>query len=288
MMYTSKKTSKKSYVLKAAAVLLVLAMLCFTAACGGAAPDQAATTSDKSEKDLSLSRVLGNGQLIIGIDENYPPIGFKDENGQYVGFDIDVARETCFRMGIDLVVKSIDWSEKDELLDSREIDCIWNGMSVSPEREKSMTLSVPYMQNQLIFMVTTGSDVRTFLDLEDKRIGVQRGTTAEDAMANNEKFEQAQIIPCRNIPDLFDKLSQGEVDAILVDSIVAYYYVARTEDEFYSLPECLVEEKLAIGFRKGDIALRDRIQKIMYAMNDDGTLAKISEKWFGGDITTLK
>ena len=288
-MSNARKTSRKSYLAKAIILLMVMAVLCFAAACGVTANQPASSdNTDKPTKDMSLSRVLGNGQLVVGLDVNYPPIGFEDENGEIVGFDIDVAREACFRMGIDLVPKPIDWTEKDELLSSGAIDCIWNGMSVSPERVESMTLSEPYMKNQLIFMVSSDSEVRTFLDLQDKRVGVQTGTTAEDEMKASEKFAEATIISLPNIPAMFESLNNGEVDAILIDSVVAYYYVSHSEYDFYALPESYVEEKLAIGFRKGDFALRDRIQQILYAMNDDGTLAKISEKWFGGDITIVR
>lgn len=269
---------------KLIALTIAILMLLMTAACGA----EPVAPADDNAKDKSLWNVLGKGQLILGLDANYPPMGYTDENGDIQGFDIDVAKEVCFRMGIELKMQPINWSEKEEILNSGEIDCIWNGMSVTPDRAESMTLSQPYMKDELIFMVPAKSKVRTFLDLEGCSVAVQSGSSTKEALENCGLYENINIVVMDDLLEMFEQLNAGNLDAILVDSVVAYYYIAKSDYAIYVLPEGLAEEKLAIGFRKGDFSLRDRIQEIMYEMDADGTLAKISTKWFGEDITILK
>ncbi len=238
--------------------------------------------------DSSLKKVMESGQLVLGLDPAFPPMGFMDESGEIVGFDIDVARECCDRMGIRLVCRPIDWDAKEDILNSGEIDCIWNGMSITPERENNMSLSRPYMKNKLIFLVTQTSEARYSQDLAGKKVGVQSGSTACDVLKASELYEDITIVESGSNMELLEKLRTGELDSILIDSIFAYHSVFSSDDSFYVLSDSLGEEKYAIGFRKGDGELCDKIQELMDEMRADGTLAGISHKWFGYDITIAR
>ena len=258
---------------------VIPAMLVFIAAgCG----------KDPAAGDGSLEKVLNDKQLIIGLDENYPPMGYVDENGEIVGFDIDVAQEVCNRLGISLVKKPIDWDEKEKELNSGAIDCIWSGMSVTPEREESMNLSQPYMKNELIFVVTSKSDAKSVSDLEGKTVGVQAGSTTQETIESSALYDKIKVNLNKDNIELFGELTNGTADAVLVDSVVAYFYISRSSEKFYVLPDSFREETLAIGFRKDDQTLRDRVQEIISEMKADGTLREISVKWFGSDITIVK
>ena len=242
----------------------------------------------EGEEDNSLEKVLKSGVLVLGLDEGYPPMGFRNDAGEICGFDIDVAEEVCRRMGICLVTKSINWDTKEEELDNGIIDCIWNGMSVTPEREKTMALSEPYMKNELIFVVPGDSEAKANHDLVGKTVGIQAGSSVEDVIANNSYCQDMKVSPYEENLTLLKELRQGHMDAALIDSIVAYYFIFSSDEKYYVLPNSLSEEECAIGFRKNDLALRDRVQEIIHEMKADGSLGKISTKWFGADITIVR
>lgn len=238
--------------------------------------------------DGSLQSILDSGRLVLGLDASFPPMGFTDGSGEIVGFDIDVAQEVCDRLGIELVKKSINWDEKEDELNSGAIDCIWNGMSITPGRAEAMCLSEPYMKNELIFVVDGSSDIKGNHDLGGKEVGVQSGSTALEVLEASELSEGITVVTDDDNMALFQKLRQGVIDAALIDSAVAYYVISTSTDRYYVLSDSLSEDKFAIGFRKGDQELRDRIQELINEMKADGTLGKISKKWFGSDITIVK
>ncbi len=263
------------------AIAAILSFILIISVCGCA--DRHA-----AEKDDSLKKILDKGELILGLDVEFPPMGFIDENGEIVGFDIDAAREVCERLGIKLTLLGIDWNEKENLLNDGTVDCIWNGLSVTPERADAMTLSEPYMNNELIFVVSGTSTAKSINDLKGGRIGVQSGSTSQETLEKLDIYSDIEPVTYDNVMLVLQKLDNGELDAALVDSVPAFYFIFLQNKTYYILSDSLGEEEYAIGFRKGDIALKDRVQQIMGDMKADGTLGKISEKWFGSDITTVK
>ncbi len=258
-------------------------VLAFTAAgCGRAARTNAPVG------DGSLRRVLDAGRLVIGLDASYPPMGFTDETGEIVGFDIDMAQEVCSRLGIELVKQPIDWDAKEDDLNSGAIDCIWNGMSVSPARAASMDLSEPYIKNELIFVVPEGSAAQTPGDLSGMTVGVQSGSTTQEVLEASSLYASIRVVLFDDCLTLLQQLREGGIDAAFVDSIVAYYFLFSSDERYFVLDNSLSEEKCAIGFRKGDRELRDRVQELLREMKADGTLGGISKKWFGSDITLVR
>ncbi|MCR5098699.1 MAG: transporter substrate-binding domain-containing protein [Lachnospiraceae bacterium] len=241
----------------------------------------------RQKADESLDKILESKRFVMGFDAKFPPWGYiNEETGEAEGFDIDLAREVCRRMGVELVPQPINWRTKEEELSHSKVDCIWNGMSVDDKRVERMTLTAPYMKNDLVFVVRNDSDIRSMEQMKGLKVGVQGGATSQTELERLEIFGSIiEFVEDDNIT-IMSKIATGELDAALTDSVFAYYYVSnQKENNFLILPQKIKEEDLAIGFRRGDYALRDRVQQILDEMRADGTMARYSTKWFGTDIT---
>lgn len=275
---------KKSILKRVFTAITAGAMVFAFAGCSGDKKDSSSTTGE----DVSLQKVIDSGKLVLGLDATFKPMGYTNDKDEIVGFDIDVADEVCKRMGVKLVKESINWETKEQDLNAGRIDCIWNGMSVSPSRAEEMNLSEPYMKNSMVFVVPVDSDAKTMDDLSKKVIGVQNGSTAQDILNAS---DIADTITEQAMPTNIEALQQmelGLVDAVFLDSVVANYEITSSGKNYIVLPDGLEEEEYAIGFRKNDQKLRDEVQKILGEMKADGTLGEISTEWFGSDITTVK
>lgn len=247
--------------------------------------DETEAESETGEDD-SLQKVLDSGKFVLGLDATFKPMGYTDENDEIVGFDIDVAEEVCSRMGVELVKEPINWDTKEEDLNLGKIDCIWNGMSINASREEEMNLSEPYMKNQMVFVVKDSSSIDSQADLDGKTVAVQNGSTAQEILENSGLNVTIQAI-ATNVEAL-SQLDLDLVDSVFLDSVVANYEINNSGKTYVILSDGLEEEEYAIGFRKNDNALRDEVQSKLHEMKEDGTLAQISEKWFGSDITTVE
>ena len=286
---------KKRTVISAAVTAAMLSALILTG-CGGAAqpaatnaPDAGTAegnTSAAESGDDSLTKVTDAGKLVLGLDATFKPMGYTDENDNIVGFDIDMAEEVCSRMGVELVKQPINWDTKEEDLNLGKIDCIWNGMSINDSRREAMNLSEPYMKNAMVFTVKPDSGIASQSDLSGKTVAVQNGSSAQEILEASGMNVSVTAI-ATNVEAL-QQLELGLVDSVFLDSVVAEYEINSSGKDYVILPDGLEEEEYAIGFRKGDQALRDKVQSTLSEMKADGTLGKISEKWFGSDITTVK
>ena len=272
------------------------ALVTACAGCGGgtaaqttAAPSQTtAAPSQAAAADDSLQKILDAKKLVLGLDASFPPMGFTDSANEIVGFDIDVAQEVCNRLGIELVKQPINWDTKEEDLNLGKIDCIWNGMSINPARAEAMNLSEPYMKNEMIFVVPGSSDIKSMDDLKGKTVGVQTGSSAQEILEAADLFSEITETPLEDNITLLNQMELGFSDAVFLDSVVANYLITENNKDFVILPGNLEAEEYAIGFRKNDQSLRDKIQETLSAMKADGKLGEISTKWFGSDITTVK
>ncbi|MCR5732684.1 MAG: amino acid ABC transporter substrate-binding protein [Sphaerochaetaceae bacterium] len=246
-------------------------------------------SKEASDKDLSLKKVQDAGQFILGLDDSFPPMGFRDEKGEIVGFDIDVAKEVCSRLGVKLVPQPIDWAAKEQELATGNIDCIWNGFTITEERLNALTFSDPYVNNAQVAVVRGDSKFNTLADLAGKKVGVQAGSSAQDAIDDTPDFKNSvkSIVEFKdNLTALMD-LEIGGVDAVIMDLLVANDNINRSGKNFRVVEEGLSKEEYGVGFRKGDVALRDAVQEKLNEMAKDGSLAKIATKWFGADITVV-
>ena len=259
-----------------------------TAANTAEAETEAAAVAAAPAADDSLQKVLDDKKLVLGLDASFPPMGFTDENNNIIGFDIDVAQEVCDRLGVELVKQPINWDTKEEDLKVGKIDCIWNGMSVSPARAEVMNLSEPYMKNEMIFVVPANSEIKSMDDLKGKTVGVQTGSTAQEILEAADLFSDITESPLEDNVTALNQMELGFSDAVFLDSVVANYFITSNSKDYVILPGNLEAEEYAIGFRKEDEELRNKVQELLSEMKADGKLGEISSKWFGSDVTTVK
>ncbi len=264
-------------------LILVTSLALFGCGGGGEAPEEEAAG------DESWAKIEEKGELILGMDEAFPPMGFRDENGELVGFDVDVATEVCSRLGIELKLQPIDWKVKEQELNTEKIDCIWNGFTITPERLEAHEFTEAYMKNRQVIVLMEDSEVASLADLEGKKLGYQAGSSAEAALNSHEEFKAglAEVITFDDNMKLLMDLEKGSLDAVLMDEIVARYNIEANDKGYKVLDEALADEEFGVGFRKGDVALKDKVQETLEGMAEDGKLAEISENWFGKDITTI-
>ena len=218
----------------------------------------------------------------VGFDAEYPPYGYRTEDGDYTGFDLDLAAEVCERNGWELVKQPIDWNAKDMELNSGAIDCIWNGFTMTG-REDEYTFSKPYVDNSIVYVVRADSDIQTEADLAGKHVITQAGSSALSALQDESKADVvksfASLEEIADYNTAFMNLEAGTNDAIAVDIGVAQYQLTTKSDKFRMLEEPLSTEQYAIGFKKGNEELRDQVQATLDEMAEDGTLAEIAAKY---------
>ena len=276
--------------------VMASAMVLSLAACGGAKTETTAaeTTAEKKEETTTAGTTAAEtaeaagGTLIVGFDQDFPPMGFVGDNGEYTGFDLDLAKEVASRLGLEYKAQPIAWDSKDMELESGNIDCIWNGFTITG-REDDYTWTTPYRANKQVFVVANDSDIKSQADLAGKVVEVQADSSAEAALKENQDLANTfgQLLTTPDYNTAFMDLEQGAVDAVAMDVIVAGYQIKQRNADFKILDDSLSEEEYGIGFKKGNTELRDKVQGALEEMAADGTLAKISDEWFGEDVTTI-
>ena len=276
--------------------VMASAMVLSLAACGGAKTETPAaeTTAEKKEETTTAGTTTAEtaeaagGTLIVGFDQDFPPMGFVGDNGEYTGFDLDLAKEVASRLGLEYKAQPVAWDSKDMELESGNIDCIWNGFTITG-REDDYTWTTPYMANKQVFVVANDSDIKSQADLAGKVVEVQADSSAEAALKENQDLANTfgQLLTTPDYNTAFMDLEQGAVDAVAMDVIVAGYQIKQRNADFKILDDSLSEEEYGVGFKKGNTELRDKVQGALEEMAADGTLAKISDEWFGEDVTTI-
>ena len=274
------------------AVLMAAAMVFTMAGCGSS---KDADTSAKKETKTEDSKDKENSdkQFIVGFDAEYPPYGYKDDNGEYVGFDLDLAQEVCARNGWELVKQPIDWDSKDMELNSGSIDCIWNGFTMTG-REDDYTWSKPYVDNSIVVVVKEGSGIEKKEDLAGKVVAVQADSSGLAALTDEEDNEEnlklaASFSDLQQVADYntaFMNLEAGAVEAIEVDIGVADYQL-ESRTGFVMLDDKIRTEQYAVGFKLGNEELRDQVQSTLDEMVKDGTFDDIAKKWDLSDMVCL-
>lgn len=266
---------------KLLALSLALLMILMLGACGG-------STSQTSSSDAEASgseAVSEKTTLIIGLDDQFPPMGFRDENNNLVGFDIDLATEAAKRAGLEAVPTPIDWTTKELELNGDKVDVLWNGLTITPERQEAMLLSTAYIANAQVIVVKTDSGIATLADLAGKVVGLQDTSSADEAYAACAAAgTEAELIKAADNISLFNDLKIGRIDAVVIDKVFADYYIAENgEGMLVTIEEQLADEEYGIAFKKGNDELADKILSALQSMVEDGTAAEISKKWFGED-----
>jgi polar amino acid transport system substrate-binding protein len=222
--------------------------------------------------------------LVIGIDDKFAPMGFRDENNEIVGFDIDYAKAASEQMGTTVEFQPIDWKTKEAELSSGRIDLIWNGYTITDERKEKVLFTKPYLKNAQVVVTLADSKLTKLDDLEGKVVGLQSLSSAADALSAAPIKAKIKTVTefSDNVQALTD-LKSGRLDAVVIDEIVINYYMTKENDTFKVLEESLAPEEYGIGVKKGNEELLEKLQKALDTMNEDGTAAEISKKWFGED-----
>ena len=246
-------------------------------------------SSTTAGADQSWDKIKEKGELVLGLDDSFPPMGFKDDNNNIVGYDIDLANEVTSRLGIKLKLQPIKWDSKDQELNTGNIDCIWNGFTISDDMKENVLFSDPYMNNQQVLVVMADSKYNTKADLAGKTVALQAGSSAKKAMDSEADFKASlkEVVELENNTTCLMDLKTGNVDAVLMDEIVARYFIKMKSEKYRVLDGSLAAEKYGIGFRKADVALMTKINDTLKEMAKDGKIAEISNKWFGKDISTI-
>lgn len=282
---------KKRFVSAALAAVMALSMT----ACGSSnsaaettAADTEAVESQAEETTAEEAKTTDGGTLIVGFDQDFPPMGFVGDDGEYTGFDLELAQEVAKRLGLEYKAQPIAWDSKDMELESGNIDCIWNGFTMTG-REDDYTWTEPYMANQQVFVVANDSDINSQADLAGKIVEVQADSSAEAALKEAPELTATfkELLTTADYNTAFMDLEQGAVDAIAMDVIVAGYQIQQRNADFKILDDSLSEEEYGVGFKKGNTELRDKVQSTLEEMAEDGTLQEVSEKWFSKDVTTV-
>ena len=228
-------------------------------------------------------------EFVLGLDDSFPPMGFRDDANEIVGYDIDLAKEVASRLGLKFRAQPISWSAKEQELNTGKIDCIWNGLSITPERLEALAFTKPYLNNAQVVIVRADEKINSLSDLAGKILGVQAGSSAADAIDENPEFKASlkSIVDFNDNIMALNDLEIGGLDGVAMDSVVAEYSLKVTGKPFVILKESLAPEQYGIAFKKDNTELRDKVQKALEDMAADGTVAKISEKWFGSDISII-
>ena len=269
---------KKSKILLVAAA--VVCSLIFTAC------------SKKTTKTTNAVEALKTrGVFVLGLDDSFPPLGFRDDDNEIVGYDIDLAKEVSKRLGVEFKAQPIDWDAKEMELSTGKIDCIWNGFTITEDRKNALSFTFAYLNNEQVLVVQKASGIKTLADMKGKKLGIQSGSSAQDAVdeeANRDfKAGLKEVVPFKDNITALNDLKIGGVDGVVMDSVVANYSIAQTGEPFFVVPQALAKEAYGIGFRKNEPELRDKVQQILIEMQKDGTVTAISTKWFGKDVSVI-
>ncbi len=231
------------------------------------------------------------GKFVLGLDASFPPMGYTEANGKIAGYDIDLAKEVAKRLNLDFEAKPIDWDAKEMELSTGNIDCIWNGFTITEERKAAMSFTEAYLNNDQVLVVRADSGIDTLAAAAGKVIGIQAGSSAEEAVNDNKEFA-ASVKEVKTYQDNLAALTDlevGGIDAVVMDSVVAKYSISTGKKPLVIAGESLAKEGYGIGFRGDEdgAALRDKVWATLNEMVADGTVAKISTKWFGSDISVI-
>lgn len=272
---------KKKLLLLATVMVLVLGTLALTG-CGG---------NEEAAEDTSWTYVQDKGELVVGLDDTFAPMGFRDEENNLVGFDIDLATAVCEELGVKVKFQPINWDSKEMELTSKNVDCLWNGMSATPERMEKMSLSNKYLNNKIIIMsLKDDFNVTKAEDLANYNVGTQVDSAALETMAANEAYDtfKDNVTEYKTYDQAIMDMQAGRIDCIVVDQVLGEYKNSKMKEKMTVCDYDFGDDFYAIGFRPEDKALTDKVNEAIKATIDNGKAEKISDKWFGKNIVIFE
>lgn len=277
---------------KLLAIIGVACALCLSAVllagCGGSSAEstaeESAATEETSSSAASTEATDDSAEItdfIVGFDQSYPPYGFVGDDGEFTGFDLDLAQAVCEKNGWNLQLEAIDWDAKDAMIDAGTITCIWNGFTMEG-REDNYTFSDPYMLNGQVIVTTAGSDINSLEDLAGKTVITQVDSAALDVLEGDKADLAATFASLDTIAEYntaFMMLQSGQVDAVACDLSIAEYNMAANPDTYKQLEETLSDEHYAVGFKLGNEALAEQVTETLKELNEDGTVQELCDKY---------
>lgn len=260
--------------------LCLLAVMTISVA-GCAKPVEKTETPKEGEASLDMEKV------VVGMDDTFAPMGFKDEKGELTGFDVELAKAVSEQLGIPFELQAIDWSMKETELMNGDIDLIWNGYTITEARKEKVLFSNPYLKNKQIVVTMADSDINTLKDLAGKTVAAQSESSAIDAMDAKAEIKDSfgDLVTFETNDQCLMDLEAGRSDAVVADEVLLRYYISQKGEEKYKvLDEDFGDEEYGIGGRKEDTALIKGVNDAILALKENGKAAEISTKWFGSDI----
>lgn len=245
-----------------------------------------ASCAQESGEDNSWEYIKNKGVLIVGLDDTFCPMGFRNEKNELVGFDIDFANAVGEELGVKIEFQPIDWDSKDFELNNKNIDCIWNGMSRNPEREAQMTLTKNYIINRIVILGVEGKIVTELEDLKNYQIGTQAQSAALQILKNCEIYEEIKdnIYEYKTYDEVIMDMDAGRIDVMVVDEVLGEYKSNMRSEKFVLSPYNFGDDYYVVGLRKNNESLRDELEKAFDAVKAGGKAAELSQTWFGKDI----
>lgn len=226
-------------------------------------------------------------KIVVGLDANFPPMGFRNEKNELAGFDVDMAQEAGKRLGIPIELKAIDWVAKDSELFGKRVDVLWSGLVITEERKKTMAFTAPYLQNHQIVVVAANSTIRHRADLAGKVVGAQEGSSAVQVLRQEPalfaSFQAFRVFGDNLTP--LELLTQGRLQAVFMDEVVGRNYALRKPDQYAVLDTLLGSEHYAVGLRPEDTLLREKLNEVLATMQKEGATKRIAQQWFGKNFT---
>lgn len=265
--------------------MLAVAGLVLFGACGNSNKEDSAAADgwEKIEKDK---------KVVVGLDDTFVPMGFKDDKGELTGFDVDLAKAVFDQYDINVEFQPIDWSMKETELDNGTIDLIWNGYSITDERKKKVAFTETYLKNDQVLVTPKDANITKFSDMKGKILGAQEGSSGYDMFTKQAKVlkdyvKDGDAVLYASFNEAFIDLENGRIDGLLIDKIYADYYLKQAGklDDFNVIKGEFENEDYAVGARKSDKELVKKINEGINKTKEDGEFAKISEKWFGEDLS---
>ena len=272
---------KKKFLLFCTCILSILFMAC--------------TQKASDPKQDNWEKYQQQNSITVGFDNTFVPMGYEEKNGQYAGFDIDLAKLVSEKLGIQVHFQPIDWDMKETELQNGTIDAIWNGYSATDERREKVAFTIPYMQNTQVIVSKKSSNIRSVEDMKDKVLGAQTGSSGyldfeaqPELLKNHVKNHDADQYQSFN--EALIDLKNDRIDALLIDRVYANYYLASEGimDDYEIFPAGFESESFAVGVRKSDKTLQEQLSQAFVALYQEGKFQEISQKWFGENIVTTE
>lgn len=267
----------------------VMAVAVF-AGCGNNSSTENTNSNNENvstEGENSGEGTLDYDKIIVGLDDTFAPMGFRDENGELTGVDVELAKSVSEELGIPFEFQPIDWSMKETELNNGTVDLLWNGYTITEERKQVVSFTDPYLENRQIVVTMVDSDINSIADLAGKTVAAQDMSSAIDAIEGKPEVKDtfAELVTFETNDQCLRDLEAGRSDAVVADEVLVKYYISQKGAEKYKiLDEDFGEEEYGIGARKDDTALVEAINKAMDSLKEKGTTKEIGEKWFGDDI----